>query len=344
MPIRPRLLDYRASRGPATVGICQANIAECAAIVNSAQQRLILAKQSGDEGWWGSWARMVFNVNQTDPYITTPREVARLEQMTVCNRPVRIQNEFFEFLDFGIGLQPKNRFCNFLETYERGVYPSFSDLVPPNKLIRVYITDAADVGKRALIQGKDQNDTTIYSQDGLVQVTGTFVDFVSPFVDTAMVLNTLNGIQKDITSGQVKFFEVDSVTGVERLILIMEPGETVAAYRRYLVNGLPNSCACSCTNPTQVTAMAKLDFIPVAVDTDYLTIQNVEAIIEECQSVRYSTMDQPAAAQLAIKHHRDAIALLNGQLIHMLGKQRPAISFKPFGSAALERQAIGTMI
>jgi len=343
MPTRPRLLDFRTSRGPNAVGICQANIAECAAIVNSAQQRLIMAKQGGDEGWWGTWSRMVFNVSQTDPYITTPREVARLEQMDVCNRPVRIQNEFFEFLEFGIGLQPRNRLCNFLETYERGVYPSFSDLVPPNKAIRVYITDAADVGKRALIQGKDQNDTTIYSQDGLVQVLGSFVDFVAPFVDTAMVMNSLTGIQKDVTSGQVKFFEVDTVSGVERLILTMEPGETVAAYRRYFINNLPNTC-CSGTNPAQVTAIAKLDFVPVVVDTDYLLIPNVEAIIEECQSIRYSTMDVPNAAQLSMKHHRDAIALLNGQLIHMEGKQRPAISFKPFGSASLERQQIGTMI
>ena len=90
--------------------------------------------------------------------------------------------------------------------------------------------------------------------------------------------------------------------------------------------------------------MAKLDFIPVVVPTDYLTIQNVEAIIEECESVRYSTMDSEIGADLKKKHHVEAIGLLNGQLKHMEGKSRPAISFFPFGSARLERQQIGTMI
>jgi hypothetical protein len=177
-----------------------------------------------------------------------------------------------------------------------------------------------------------------------VQITGTYVVLDAPFADSEMILNSIDGIQKDITNGTVNFFEVDTVTGVERLILSMEPSETVAAYRKYLINGIPNKCACACTNPSQVTAMAKLDFIPVQVDTDYLIIQSLEAITEEAQSMRYSTMDSPNAAQLAVKHHTDAIQLLNGQLIHMLGKQRPAISFYPFGSAKLERQQIGSML
>jgi len=350
--LKTRLVDFRTSRGPNACGLCQSDLPGCAAIVNAAEQKLIFAKEAGDTGFWGSWVRMAFNVSRDDPYVTTRREVARLERMTVCNRAVRIQNEFFEYLDFGIGLQPSSRCntpqnCQFLECYERGLFPTFSDLKPGNKL-RVALTDSTDAGKRVLFQGTDTNDAVIYSLDGIVQITGMMLTMESPFVDAPMVLNSLDGLQKDLTNGQVKFYEVNPDTGDQRLILTMEPGEKTASYRRYFIAGLPRNC-CGITgaanNTAQVTALAKLDFIPVAVDTDYLTpIQNLEAIIEECISIRYSTMDSSTAAGLAVKHHKDAIALLNGQITHMEGKDRPAVSFAPFGSARLRRHRIGQLV
>jgi len=340
-----RLKDVRQSRIPITIGKCDSDNAEFIEIVNEAQERLIFA--GGETGWWGSWVKTVFTVDTVaDPFITLPRSVARFINMAVCKRPVRIQNEFYEFLDAGIGLQPSQCDCNQIETYDRGMFPTFSDLVPPNKRLRFYITDAADVGRRALVQGTDQNGTTIYSLDGIDEVTGVYVAFAQPFVDTPFNITTLTGLQKDFTVGQVKVFEVDTVTGVQRLILTMEPSEEVAGYRRYFLNGLPRNC-CNPTDPAvttvQVTAMAKLAVIPVAVDTDYFVIQNKTALKEECQAVRFGEMDvEGALAQAAIRHKK-AINLLNGELIHWLGKERPAIQFSPFGTAHLSRQRIGAL-
>jgi hypothetical protein len=42
-------------------------------------------------------------------------------------------------------------------------------------------------------------------------------------------------------------------------------------------------------------------------------------------------------------HIREAINLLNGELRHHLGKQRPAINFAPFGTAKLSYQRIGSL-
>lgn len=342
MPIRARLIDFRTSRGPQTVGLCQSDIAGCAAIVNSAQRRLLLAREAGDVGWWGGWAKMVFAVSQSSPTITTPREVARLERMDICNRPIKIQNEFYEFLDFGIGLQPRCGVCNWLETYERGVFPTFSDVVPGGKVIRVYITDVDDTGATTIIQGTDQNNNTIYSPDGLTNIQGVLLSLGSPFVDTPLQINSITGIQKDVTVGAVQYFEVDVATGTQRLILTMEPGEKVAAYRRYFVNGVPATC-CDGVTPPQVTAMAKLELIPVTYDPDYLLIQNIEALIAECQSIRYSEMDSAEATRKSLERHTAAIRLLQGEIVHYEGKERPAIVFAPFGSARLERQRIGTL-
>lgn len=342
-----RLKDVRQSRIPEAIGTCASDNGKLLEIVNEAQQRLVFA--GGETGWWGSWAKTVFNVTPvTNPYITLPRNIVRLINMDVCRHPVRIQNEFYEFLEAGVGLQPRCD-CNGPETYDRGMFPTFSDIVPPNKRLRFYITDAADIGRRVLVQGTDQNGTTIYSLDGIDEVTGIYLTFTQPFVDTPFDITSLAGLQKDFTVGQVKVFEVDTVTGVSRLILTMEPSEEVAGYRRYFLNGLPNICCpIQTTTPVpttvQVTAMAKLALIPVAVDPDYLVIQNLAALKEECQAVRFGEMDDQGSAGQAALRHRKAINLLNGELIHHLGKERPAISFSPFGTAKLSNQRIGSLI
>lgn len=83
------------SDGPEVVGICQADVAGCARICNSAQRRLLMAKEASEDGWWGGWAEMAFTVDRSNPYLTLPREVARLEMVDVCQRPVQIQNQFY---------------------------------------------------------------------------------------------------------------------------------------------------------------------------------------------------------------------------------------------------------
>lgn len=348
-----RLKDIRFSRTPEAVGLCAADNAKLIAWINEAQERLVYA--GGETGWWGSWAKIVFNVDSdaTTPYITLPRTVARLINLDVCRYPVRIQNEFYEFLEAGIGLQPLTNCatdtrsnCNLLETYDRGEFPTFIDLAPPNKRLRFYITDSLDVGRRVLVQGKDSNDMTIYSLDGVVQVQGIFLDLTSPFVDTPMDISVLTGLQKDQTIGPVQVYEVDTVTQEQRLISSMEPSEEVAGYRRYFFNGLPRNC-CVVDNPAvttvQVTAMAKLEFLPVVADSDYLIIQSLAALKEEVQSVRFSEMDDSLSAKQAELHHTKAIRLLNGELIHKLGKERPAIGWAPFGTAHLQLQRIGSL-
>lgn len=344
--MRSRLLDWKLSRFPTALGICQGDTVSAAAIVNSATQRLLYAKESNDSGFWGGWAEMNFSVDRDDPYLTTPREVARLEAINVCSHPVELNNQFYEYMRFGFGRFPKcttlRNGCLGMSAFDRGTFPCFSDLVPPNKIVRAYISDASDENKRALIQGKDNNSQTIYSIDNGVQVGGQFVTLVAPFVDMPIEMAKLTGLQKDLTNAPVRFFEVDTVTGDQRLISTMEPSETVASFRRYYLNGLPRNC-CGTGTTASITAIAKLDFVPVRNDTDYLLVGNIEALGNECQAVRYSETDSANGKQMAEFHHRAAIRLLNGELIHQEGKVDPAISFKPFGSASLSLLGFGRM-
>lgn len=354
---RTRLYDMRFSRLPSVIGSCVGDIASIANMVNSAQRRLLYAREAGDEGWWGTFAEIVFNVSREQPYITLPREIARLELVTNCDTPVPVQNQFYEYLDFGNGRMPKQfrqrGRCDIQTAYTRNNATLFTDLTNPPQSLAIYASDPADTDgtHRVLIQGLDNNGNVVYSQDSLNQVNGVFVTLQAPFVTAPMPFNQITGIQKDVTSGPIQIFQVDPTTGVQVLLLTMEPGEETSSYRRYYFNALP--CGC-CPPPgvppgptcatVQVSAIAKLDLIPVRVDTDYLLIRNMEAIIEEAQSVRYSEIDTPAAKQMAQEKHIQAIRLLNGELSHFLGVDDVAIDFRPFGSARLQRQRIGSML
>lgn len=348
--MRTTLGQVQLSALPGAVGLCANDLPGIAAVTNRAQQTLINA--GGQSGFWGGWQKVVFQVSRCFPYITLPREFARAINMDVCRYPIRIQNEFYEMLEAGIGLQDFNRcrdWCGALEGYERGVWPSMVELATSNQYLRVYITDARDVNSRMLVgPAQDQNGNGIYSQDGANSVNGFYLNFSQPFTTTSFIVTHFGGIQKDPTFGDVLLYQVDATTGEEVLLSRYAPDEVTPGYRRYFINRLPCNCApvlprSPCLNPSPVaqnvavTAMAKLEFIPANRATDYLIIGNIPALIEECKANRFSDMDAAAAAGLEIKCHARAIRLLNQELTHYLGKQQPAVNLAPFGTATLSR-------
>jgi len=343
--MRNRLYDFRTQCDPSDIGFCIPDMNRIAFTVNQSQRRLLMCREISDEGWMGTWAEMAFSVSQTYPYITLPRDVARIVKMNVCQRPVQIQNQFYEYLAFGDGNLPKTCFLNDrgckwgVTAYTRNNAVTFIDLTSAPQFIRIYPQDTtgSDIGKRVLIQGIDSSGNHVYSLDNNYQVSGVFAALVSPFVDVTVLglplaFNSILGIQKDVTVAPIQIFQVDPITGAEVLLHIMEPTEKVASYRRYYLNSLPANCCNQTTGSVAVSAIAKLELVPVVADTDYLLIQNIEALMEECKSLRYSKVDSMSAKQMADYHHRAAIRLLQGELVHYMGKEKPAMSFHPFGS------------
>lgn len=355
---RARLRDFRLSRGPQAIGLCATDTARLALMVNSAQQRLLYAREAGDEGWYGTWAEVAFSASQTQPYITCSRDIARIEKLSVCQRPIPVENQFFEYLAFGNGNLPKTcqsrySYCQWnAKSYSRNNAITFTDLSNAPQHIRIYPTDTTgadtDTARphRVLVQGLDANGNTLYSLDEGIQVQGVYATLAQPFVDVdldgvAVAFSRITGIQKDVTTGSIQIYQVDPITGEEVLLHVMEPSEEVASYRRYYLDRLPAFCCNSSDDEITVTGICKLELIPVVADTDYLLIQNIEALIEECQSIRYSESDSETAKKMAAERHTQAIRLLQGELVHYLGRERPAMSFFPFGSASLACKGVG---
>src|SRR5215813_10889372 len=186
---RLRLFDCRLSRLPRVVGACSSDLNTIADYVNTAQRRLLYCKEAHEESWYGTWAEIAFNVSRTQPHITLPRGVARLELVNVCQRPIPIQNQFYEYLQFGNGRMPKLRSCfngrgHILQVYSRNNVPTFVDINPATpQLIVIYPSDPGDTdgNKRVFLQGLDQNGVQILTQDGDARVQGVFVPLDMPF-------------------------------------------------------------------------------------------------------------------------------------------------------------------
>lgn len=330
--------DVLASRLPAAVGKCSTDVAGVCAIINSATMRLLWAVETGDSSWWGCWSELAYNLTQANPYFVLPRGYSGVIGIDVCSYPIALHNAQWEFLRFGFGKLPKstscapNR-CAPLEALDRGTVPTQLPGVVPNNKLRVYLSDSGDVGKRVLLQYNDANGIPIRTLDGVVEVLGEFVTLTAPFVDASSEYSLVTGVQKDPTLANVSIYTVDMTTGDQSLISTMEPSETIGDYRKFFVSGLPKNC---CNVPvvtagtTQVQVLAKRDFVPVSVVTDYLVIGNIEALTREAQAIRYSEMDSSNAKQMEANEHRMAVRLLQGQLVANEGKLNPAISFKPF--------------
>ena len=233
--------------------------------------------------------------------------------------------------------------------YSRNNAVTQIEMSPTPQILSVYITNPSDVGKRILLQGQDNTGATIYTLDVLNQVTGVFVPFAFPFATAPMQFSRITGIQKDVTAGPVQIFQVDPITGVQVLLLTMEPTEQTAWYRRYMLEPLPFNCCHQPAIPPQVnqvrcTAIAMLEHVDVAVDTDYLLIQEKMALIREAQANRMAKIDSAQAQAQAREYHLQAVRLLIGQTSRYVGIETPAIQFRPFGYASLARAGVGRIL
>lgn len=348
--LRKTFYDFRTSRAAQVAGFCNANLPELLALVNEAQEKLKLA--GGEVGWWGSWAKVVFTVIPgTSPYITAPSDIARIINLDVCRRPIRMQNEFWEFLEYGVGLQNEDptcrNSCSRMQAFDRGQYPTPIDITPGVKL-RAYASNPADVGKRLYVDATDTNGNQIYVLDNGFTTRAFPMTLVNPFVDSTYAINTLARIQKEVTLGTVSLYEVNQTTGAQTLLATFAPSESNPAYRRYFLSNLPNNC-CDCGSVVtpgviQVTAMCKLELVPATCDSDPLLIQNLVALKEEVQAIRYSEVDSESAKKMETYHHRRAVKYLNDEIVHYTGKEEISINVAPWGRNTLERMRIGPMM
>lgn len=288
--------------------------------LNECQRRVV---QTG-ELFYGSHARYQFCV--TDGCITWARQIASIEAAAVCNSPITIRSGWFEFLESGYGLQNGGGTCSSgncnsgpwghcsgQQLYDRGNAVSFADIRGDNKKIKVYADVAEAAGAKILLQGNDENGNWIRTQ-----VSGVWIDGEQVLISTTPQTSTkffssLVAVQKPETNGSVRLYEYDTVLATQRALAVYEPSETNPSYRRSYIGSICPGADC---DTVQVTVMAKLEFIPAKVDTDWLLVGNLPALKDMCQSIRMAENNDFAGAT---QWEARAVQALRRELSHYRG-------------------------
>lgn len=299
------LKNIKDSSIPRTLGFTSTD-ARVVQYVNDAVERLM---DLGD--WLGTVGRYRFCVQAS--CLTLPRQIETIRAYSVCGIPGTIQNSWYEFVDNGPGqvayddnwdhrLVPRGRAC------------AFDDIIGSHKTIRVYCDRTEDADAQILLQGYeslvDASGATVSNWidsivDG-VRVNGEYVNLkpTAPATYTQSTKTWIQGglvaVQKPVTVGVVRLFEYDTSLGTLKPLAYYEPDETIPEYTRVMIPNMENmSCtttsAVACASRT-LEVVAKLKFIPVVNDEDFLLIGNQAAIKLACMAIQDEEADKISSA------------------------------------------------
>lgn len=193
------------------------------------------------------WDRCVqrYRICTSSACVTWPRQFMGLEVIEVCNQPMAVRNQWFEFLENGPGLASLKG-CSPFATFDRGRgYAMFDDLNVTSK-IRLYPRFTSDIGKRVTIRGVDQNGQQVITGGGTT--IGEVMTLKAPFVDstTTWMRQVIREVIKEKTAGHVLAYSYDASLPVPpsspgaldtplTALADWEPTETLPDYRRSFI-------------------------------------------------------------------------------------------------------------
>jgi len=174
-----------------------------------------------------------------------------------------------------------------------------------------------------LVLGYDSNGNWIRTDQGGTFKDGEIIKLAqAPGTQSTIKFTSVTDIQPpDDLDGQWWLYEYNVDTADQRMIGKYEYWEQRPSYPRWLFGGICNNAnnEGDC-NKTLIEVIAKLEFIPVVKDTDYLILGNVPACEYGVQGVKYSM--PPADLQKANEFFAMAQNELDKELDHYLGAGR----------------------
>lgn len=350
--MRRTLTDLQNSRIAAELGVCPTS-SKFINWANNAQERLL------NKGhWWGTMVRA--SMCATSGCLTLPPQVASLEKVAICGRPIPVHDMLFEFLEGGWGTRNNSNSsctgsstsscssggsCGIPEADYRGRFPTQSDIIPTGKKLNFVCDVSTDIGKTVLALGYDDSGNWIRTQQSGVYMDGEMIAFAqSAGTNSVNNFSLITDIQLSGTmDGQSWLYEYDTVALTRRLISHYQYFETRPSYARYFI---PSINACQLASNTScpsilVEAIINLAFIPVKNPTDYLTIENLPAMQEMMVGIKNAENEEDGVKrqQVIESATASAVNLLNEEMDKYLGSGR-RIGMEVVGSSLGEIQPV----
>ncbi len=247
--------------------------------VNEATRRLM---RRGD--WTGTIVPIHTCVRQG--CITWPRYVGNVRKLNICKSPLPVKNVWYDFMD-----NRDRSCCHWLGAecgmINKGRAPVFQDIMADGRYIRAYASVPEDYNKSVRIFGVDCNGQPLTTDnlDGTWS-EGIVIEILDPFGTTSTTVRRIDRVLKDQTQGIVRLYAYDPVQDVLEDIARYDPSETNPSYERSSLR-LGQCCGTDCGKVVSVVALVKLRFIPVKHGTDLVLIENIDALKDMVQSVKF---------------------------------------------------------
>lgn len=311
---RTTLLDAKNEGLPSAIGACS-DSARFLLRLNTACRRLL--KRGKYFGTFGRYRMCV-----TSGCLTLPPQIATIESIAVCGRPIRLHDQWFEFLENGLGPTQCTStngegscFAGGLgcagDAKYRGRYPTFADVTGLDKKLLLICDLVADVGVEVLVLGYDENNNWIRTTQNGVMADGEIITLAqSPGTVSTHIFKVITDIQfNQAHDGQCWLYSLappyDAATSDKVMLGNYQYFETRPSYARYYIGGmLTGSDGEGSCNLTTVDVMAKHDFIPVVKDNDYLVIGNLDALefmIQALEKYRNAVSQTQVAEAMAFE-------------------------------------------
>lgn len=297
--------------------------------INAACERLLYEMKST-----GTWIK--YRVCLNNGCIVWPRQIETIEAVAVCDNPIPIRNQFFEFLETGFGII-KSTDCGG-KLVDQGEVCSFDNIAGTGKKLAIYSDQTESTTEKMILQYYDKDGQWVRTEEPAA--SGTWIDgeaFTLPvagnyvYSSNEVLPNGLVRVIKPKTKGVIRLYEYDVATTDLKPLAYYEPSETVPVYRSSLIPSLSLAGCCGVQDgcdKRSVTVIGKLRFIPAEVDNDFLPIGHKEAIRLGCQGVAKERKDLFAEAMnywygaidpVSGTRIGGAVGLLKKQLEHYIG-------------------------
>lgn len=282
--------------------------------VNRGCERLLYELESV-----GTWVK--YRVCVLNSCLCWPRQIETILTAAVCGYPITLRNQFFEFLETGLGeIRPTS--CG-LKLIDQGEACTFDDVTGTGNKLAIYADVTETTTEKFIIQYYDSNGQWVRTQNGDGDwIDGEELTLPASGNYTYTALEVMPGsvprVIKPKTNGTIRLYQYTVVGGALKPLAYYEPSETVPVYRRSLIPSLATTACCGSADceTKAVTVIGKIRFIPAEVDNDFLPISHIEAIRLACQGVAKEEKNLLAEA---VPYWAMAVDLLKKQLAHHEG-------------------------
>lgn len=212
---------------------------------------------------------------------TLPRQIESVQEIFILDQSLDVNDGWYSVENPATYVDPD--FLNDVVLVDRGEHPTIFDICTPGKLI-VYSQFTEAAGDVIRIFGLDPTGNEIYTLQNGVYAPGELITLSISGVTSVNVYSKITNMQKPVTVGPVRVYEVDPNNGSNHIMLaILDPSERVPSYRRYFCADIPAIAASD--PPVRIRVTGKRRYLPVTQDTDFLILSNVSALRLEMMSL-----------------------------------------------------------